>query len=549
MPDDTRSTALPPLAMSPIRRWTVLVTVSVGLLLIGLDNSILYTALPTLTRELGASGLESLWVINAYPLVMVGLLLGSGTLGDRLGHRRMYLGGLVVFGLASAAAAFAPSAPALIGARGLLAAGAAFMMPATLALIRTTFRIERERNIAIAIWGSIAVLGMSLGPILGGTLLEFFWWGSVFLINVPIVVLTIPVVLLVAPRDRPDPSKRWDAISSAEVLVGLVGAVLALKEATHAHPNWLVVAIALVAAVVGFWLFFRRQRRLEHPLLVFSIFRNAAFSSGVLAAAVALFTIAGVQLVTTQRFQFIEEFTPLEAGLLVAALAVGTVPTSLLGGAFLHRTGLRALISGGFALAVVGGAVMLASTVLLNGPAVDGAAVDAGASTAIAAMGQETGGPGSEGEVTSNPGFGLFVAGLVVTGLGLGGVFAVASTAMIGNAPTSRAGMAAAVEEVSYEFGGLIAVALLGSLVTFVYSATVQLPDGTPEVARESISDALAVAGGDPAVVAAAGAAYDTAFAWVLAAVVAVLLAATIATAVLLRRYGPGTQSQLHSEH
>ncbi|KAB1646968.1 MFS transporter [Pseudoclavibacter endophyticus] len=515
--------------MSRARRWTVLVTVSIGLLLISLDNSILYTALPTLTRDLGASGLESLWIINAYPLVMVGLLLGIGTLGDRLGHRRMYLVGLVVFGIASAGAAFAPNAAALIGARAVLAVGAAFMMPATLALIRITFRVERERNIAIAIWGSIAVVGMSLGPILGGTLLEFFWWGSVFLINVPVVAVTIVLVLAIAPRDLPDPTKRWDAISSTQVMVGLVGAVFAIKEAAHAQPSWLIVGVAVIASALGFWLFVRRQRRLEHPLLVFSIFRNAAFSSGVIAAAVALFAIAGIQLVTTQRFQLVQGFSPLEAGLLVAALAVGTVPTSLLGGAFLHRTGLRLLIAGGFAVTVVGGIIAIASL-----PSLGDTAGDA---------------PDPGGAVATTPGFGLFVAGLLVIGLGLGAVFAVASSAIIGNAPTSRAGMAAGVEEVSYEFGGLIAVALLGSLVTFVYTATVQLPDGTPEVARESLSDALAVAGGDPAVVARAGAAYDTAFAVVLVVIVAVLLAATVATAWMLRRYGPGTRSQLHSEH
>lgn len=486
----------------------MLATVSLGLLLITLDNSILYTALPTLTRDLGASGVESLWIINAYPLVMVGLLLGSGTLGDRIGHRRMYLIGLVIFGVASLVAAFSPGAWTLVAARALLAVGAASMMPATLALIRTTFRVERERNLAIAVWGSISVVGFSVGPILGGTLLEFFWWGSVFLINVPAVVIAFVLAVIVAPRDRPDASKRWDLVSSLHAMVGLVGVVVAIKEVAHAEPSWFVIAVGVMVGAVGFWLFVRRQRRMPVPTLEMSIFRNRAFSSGVIAACVALFAVAGLQLVTTQRFQMVLGFTPLEAGLLVAAIAVGTLPTSLIGGAVLHRVGLRVLIAGGFVTATVG--AVLAVFVIDR--------------------------------------LWLLVVALVIVGLGLGGVFAVASTAIIGNAPVSKAGMAAAVEEVSYEFGGLLAVALLGSLTTFVYSATVRLPEGAPPDARDSLSDALAVASGDPAVLEPAFAAYDTAFLIVLASIAAVLAVASVVTGVLLRAYGPGSASQEHSE-
>ena len=181
------------------KRWWLLVTVGAGLLLITLDNSILYTAMPTLTADLGASGSAALWIINAYPLVMAGLLLGAGTLGDRIGHRRMFVIGLWVFGIASLAAAFSPNPGMLIGARALLAVGAAAMMPATLALIRLAFDNPRERNIAIAIWGSMSIAGAALGPILGGALLERFWWGSVFLINVPVVALAL---------ERPRSSRR-----------------------------------------------------------------------------------------------------------------------------------------------------------------------------------------------------------------------------------------------------------------------------------------------------------------------------------------------------
>jgi len=492
------------------QRWSLLVTVTAGLLLITLDNSILYTALPTLTAELGASSTQGLWIINAYPLVMAGLLLGSGTLGDRVGHTRMFIIGLVVFGGASLLAAFSPTPEILIASRGVLAVGAAAMMPATLALIRTNFTIERERNIAIAVWGSIAVIGSALGPIVGGTLLEFFWWGSVFLVNVPVVILALIATLVLRPANHPDPSKKWDAISSLQVMVGLVGTVFAIKELGHVPPSVPALVAAVLVATIGFFLFARRQRRMTQPLIEFSIFRNAAFTSGVLAAAFAMFASAGIQLVTTQRFQLVAGFSPLEAGLLVAAVAVGSLPTAMLGGAFLHRVGLLALITGGLGFGTVG--------------------------TIVTIIGFQTS-------------FGLLIVGLLLTGAGLGAAMSVASTAIIGNVPVNRAGMASSVEEVSYEFGSLTAVALLGSALSLIFSATVVLPAGTPDAAREGITDALQVANGDTAIIAAASAAFDSAYLVVMIIVAVVLAIGAAVTGVLLRKYLPGTQSQLHSEH
>ncbi|MBU2662086.1 MFS transporter [Actinoplanes bogorensis] len=504
------SVELQDVGRSAARRWGLLVTIGAGLLLITLDNSILYTALPTLTEDLGASGSQSLWIINAYPVVMAGLLLGSGTLGDRVGHRRMCLVGLAVFGVASLVAAFAPSAGLLIAARALLAVGAAAMMPSTLALIRVTFLVERERNIAIAVWGSLSVVGMALGPIAGGALLDAFWWGSVFLVNVPVAIAAIVAVLLLAPRDEPDATKSWDLLSSVQVMVGLVGAVFAIKELGHRPPNLVVIAVAAIASVIGFRLFARRQHRLAHPLVDFAIFRNPAFAAGVLAAGLSMFAIGGLQLVTTQRFQLVEGFTPLSAGLLVAAAALGSLPTALLGGAFLHRTGLLPMIAGGLALAAVG--------VIL---------VAAGLSSSFA----------------------LLVTGMVVTGAGLGSVMAVASTAIVGNVPARRAGMASSVEEVSYEMGSVVAVALLGSLITFVYATSVNLPAGSPDAARESLPDAHAAGAGNPAIIEAANAAYDTGYLVTAAVIVLVLAAGAAVTGRLLRHHGPGTVSALNSGH
>lgn len=459
---------------SAARRWSLLGTVATGLLLITLDNSILYTALPTLTAELGASASQSLWIINAYPLVMAGLLLGAGSLGDRVGHRRLFLVGLTVFGLASLGAAFAPSPVALVAARALLAVGAASMMPATLALIRLTFHDERERNLAVAVWGSIAVVGAALGPVVGGLLLSQFWWGSVFLVNVPVVAVALVGGVVLAPRDAPDPSTRWDLLSSVQVMVGLVGLVVAVKEVATVDRSAVVVLVALVVSAAGLVAFVRRQRRLTYPLLDVAIFANPRFSAGVVAAAAALFTIAGVQLVTTQRFQLVEGLTPLEAGLLVACLAVGTLPTAALAGARGHRIGLLPLVSGGLAVAGVGALVCLA---------------------------------------VADRGVLWLGGGLLLVGAGLGAVMALASATIINNAPARRAGMASSVEEVSYELGSLTAVAVLGSLLT-------------------------AVAGGSTgaALTEAAPADVATGFTAALAVTAAVVLAGAVVTAVLLRR-------------
>lgn len=487
--------------MSARRRWGLLVTVGLGLVMITLDHSILFTALPTLTAQLDASSAQSLWIINAYPLVVAGLLLGSGTLGDRIGHRRMFVSGLVIFGVASLAAAFAPSAMALIAARAALGVGAAAMMPATLALIRITFDVERERNIAIGVWGSLAVVGAALGPIAGGVLLEYFWWGSVFLINVPVVIAALVAITVIAPANPVDPCKAWDAVSSAQVMVALMGAVLTIKELAHSPQNWPVIAVSLSAAVVGFVLFVRRQRRLATPLLDFALFRHPAFASGVIAAVAAMFAISGVELLTTQRYQLVAGFTPLQAGVLVTMVALGSLPTALLGGAFVHRTGLRPMIAGGLGAATLGIVTVIG-------------AVRADALPFV-------------------------VVGLLAAGAGLGAAMSVASIAIVGNAPVHRAGMASSVEEVSYEFGSLTAVALLGSALTFVSSASFASA-GSPDVAEKGVSGLLTSGDASAATLESARAAFDGGYLTAMIGASIIVAAGTVVTARLLRSR-PGT--------
>ena len=443
-------------------RWLLLMMVGLGLLLVTVDITILLTALPVLTHELHASAAEGLWIVNAYPLFSTGLLLGAGTLGDRIGHRRMYLVGLVIFGLASLMAAYAGSVAVLVLARVLQAVGASAMLPATLALIRVGFADERERALAISVWACLSLVGAILGPLLGGWLLGHFHWGALFLVNVPIIAIAWLGTWFVAPEQRNPNADPWDLPSSVLALLALSSLVLAIKTATHPPIDLGLLGTALATGLVAGLAFVRRQRRLTHPLLDFSLFRNPAFAAGVLGAVSVTFTTGGVLLGVSQRFQWVAGYTPLQSGLLASVLFIGTLPSSILGGLWLHRIGLRRLIAGGLAVGALG--MLVAAQALPWHPS---------------------------GLPAAHEGLGWLVTGLLLAGLGLGATISVASTAIVESAPPHRAGMASSVEEVAYEFGALLSIALLGSLLTGLYTVFVQLPPGVDAAAARSISAAL----------------------------------------------------------
>ena len=443
-------------------RWLLLMMVGLGLLLVTVDITILLTALPVLTHELHASAAEGLWIVNAYPLFSTGLLLGAGTLGDRIGHRRMYLVGLVIFGLASLMAAYAASVAVLVLARVLQAVGASAMLPATLALIRVGFSDERERALAISVWACLSLVGAILGPLLGGWLLGHFHWGALFLVNVPIIAVAWLGTWFVAPEQRNPNADPWDLPSSVLALLALSSLVLAIKTATHPPIDLGLLGTALATGLVAGLAFVRRQRRLTHPLLDFSLFGNPAFAAGVLGAVSVTFTTGGVLLGVSQRFQWVAGYTPLQSGLLASVLFIGTLPSSILGGLWLHHIGLRRLIAGGLAVGALG--MLVAAQALPWHPS---------------------------GLPAADKGLGWLVTGLLLAGLGLGATISVASTAIVESAPPHRAGMASSVEEVAYEFGALLSIALLGSLLTGLYTVFVQLPPGVDTAAARSISAAL----------------------------------------------------------
>ena len=480
--------------MHPIKKWLTLAIVSSALFLIVVDMTVLYTALPALTRELQASSSQKLWIINVYSLVVCALLPGLGTLGDRLGHKPVFLAGLAVFGIASLCAAFSPAPAWLITSRILLALGAAMMMPATLSLIRLTFADARERSFAIGVWAAIASGGAAFGPVLGGFLLEHYWWGSVFLINVPVVLLTLVMAATILPRREGNRDRPWDLVGSLQIMLGLLGGVYAIKELGKTAPSYAVALAAMLVAAVFMTAFVRRQHRQTQPLIDFKLFRALPFSSAVAAAMVASAALIGMELALSQHLQLVRALSPLDAGLLLLPLPLASVIAGPLTGYLLPRADKAQVLWGSLLVSGIG----MASYLLLHDASVP-----------------------------------LQVASLVLLGLGLGAVMTAASSVVMLNVSPQQAGMAASIEEVSFELGGVLGVTILGTIMTAVYSATLVLPGsaGLLPNAHDTLDAALQAAEQLPGalglqVAQLARDAFDHAFVAVLATAAAILLAA-----------------------
>lgn len=477
--------------MSARSPWLVLAVVSSALFLIVIDMTVLYTALPTLTRDLDASATEKLWIVNAYSLVVAGLLPGAGALGDRFGHRRMFMIGLVIFGAASLAAGFAPSSAALIAARAGLAVGAAAMMPATLSIIRQTFEDPNDRALAIGIWAAVASGGAALGPVIGGALLQHFHWGAVFLVNLPVVAVALALTVALVPTGTAHGHHPFDPLGSVQVLVGLVGLTLAIKEIAKPQPSLAVLALSALIGALALTLFIRRLRRSASPMIDLGLFRDSRFAGGVIGAIAAAAALLGVELVITQRLQLVQGMSPLQAGLFILPIPLAAFVAGPLAGILLGRVGAGRLLAASLALSGAG----------------------------ILAYGAGFGKPGLE------------LASFAVMGAGIGAAMTAASSAIMLNAPANRAGMAASVEEVSYELGGALGIAILGSLMAGVYSAAFAAAGGSGPQAMDSLDGALALAATLPApqgerLLSIANGAFDRATGAVALAAGAVLLAA-----------------------
>lgn len=492
--------------MLPKNRWLVLTIVSSALLLIVIDMTVLYTALPRLTHDLQASASEKLWIMNIYPLIVAGLLPGLGTLGDKFGHKRIFMIGLVVFGIASLSAAYSPNPEVLIASRALLACGAAMMMPATLSIIRLTFTDEKERSLAIGIWASIASGGAAIGPVAGGILLEYFWWGSVFLINVPVVLVALLLSIKNLENHALASSRKWDLVGSIQIMFALIALTYAVKELAKRDASMAIFVAALLIGTVAAFLFVRRQKKSAEPLIDFSLFRNHLFSAGVIAALVASASMTGMELVFSQRMQLIEGFSPLQAGLVILPIPLAAFIAGPIAGIYLPRIGSAKLLSWSLAMTALG-IILYILTYRLSAP--------------------------------------VYLVGLAIMGFGVGAAMTGASSSIMTNAPAEKSGMAASVEEVSYELGNALGVTLFGSILSVFYTAKLVLPAQTsiPASVRDSLDEALLAAQHLPrqdaaSLIATASQAFESAYIVVVVSTAILLLAAVFVLKRMQKKLG-----------
>jgi EmrB/QacA subfamily drug resistance transporter len=437
-------------------RWVALGVLCASLLVIVVDNTIVNVALPTLARHLDADVSELQWVVDAYTLVFAGLLLPAGALGDRYGRRRTLLAGLVVFGLSSALAASAGAVGPLIAARAVMGAGAAFVMPATLSLLVSLFPDERERATATGIWAATAGLGVALGPIAGGLLLDRFSWGSIFLVNVPLCVVALVLGRRVVPESRDPVARRIDwagAALSGAGLIALVWAIIEAPSAGWASPR-VLLAGALAVGLLG--AFVLQQRRVDDPLLDVRLFRNPRFSAASATIMVLFFALFGFLFLSTQYLQFVLGYSPSGAGVRVLPYAAAMIASAMLSAKLVASFGTRRVVTAGMLLFATG--------------------------LAVAAT------------VSADAGYGRLALAFVLLGAGMGLAGAPATESITGALPPERANIGSAVNDTTRELGGALGVAIVGSIMSSIFAA--QLPAGVP---GESLDAALA---GAPAQVA-----------------------------------------------
>lgn len=448
------------------REWAGLSVLVLAVLLLAVDSTVLSLAVPSLSADLAPSPTQLLWIADVYSFALAGLLVTMGNLGDRIGRKRLLLMGAAGFGAASLLAAFAPTAGWLIAARVLLGVAGATLMPSTLSIIRNLFLDSRQRTTAIAIWAGAATVGAAVGPLVGGVLLEHFWWGSVFLINLPVMAVLLAAGPVLLPESRDPEPGAFDLLGAALSVAAIVALVYAVKQAAAEGVD-AAAAGALLIGVAAASLFVRRQRRARTPLLDLALLARPAFAGAVVANLLSILALSGLVFLLSQYFQLIRGLGPLDAGLLQSPLSIAGVATAFVVGWLSARWGRGRAIGTGL-LAAAGGV----------------AAVAAAQATA---------------------GWALLVSGLVAVGFGVGMALTLTTDAVVSAAPSDRAGAASAVSETAYELGAALGIALLGSLHTAVYRASLQLHSSVSdsplaEALRESLPTAVTVAAQSPAV-------------------------------------------------
>jgi len=436
------------------RKWYTLAILVLIYIPVAIDATVLHVAVPSLTLALGASGNELLWIIDIYSLVMAGMVLPMGALGDRIGYKRLTLIGSSLFGAASLAAAFSTQASELIAARALLAVGAAMIVPATLAGIRGTFNNERERGIALGIWVAVGSGGAAFGPLVGGMLLEHYYWGSVFLINLPIIALVLLFTTFCIPRQPVQRAQTLNLTQALMLIAAILLLVLAAKTSLKANSNLTLVLGALISGGLLMALFIRSQLRASSPMIDLTLFTHRIILTGVLMALTAMITLVGFELLMAQELQFVHGFTPLEAGLFMLPLMLACSFSGPAAGALVGRFGLRKVATLGMALSALS-FYGLAMTDMANQRAV--------------AWGW-----------------------MILLGL------SASTAAIMSAAPKEKATAAGAIETMAYELGAGMGIAIFGMILSHSFSGSIELPTELPATlmaqANASINEALLVA-------------------------------------------------------
>jgi EmrB/QacA subfamily drug resistance transporter len=498
-------------------RWKTLAVLALSLVIIGLDNTILNVAIPTLQEEFDASASSLQWMVDSYLLVFAGLLLVFGTLGDRLGRKLALQAGVTIFGVASLGALIADSAGEVIAVRALMGVGAALIMPATLSIIANVFPPE-ERGKAIGIWAALAAVGIGLGPLAGGLLLEWFDWSSVFLVNVPFALAALLLGIRFVPESRDPRPGRFDLTGAALSTAGFSVLVYAVIEAPN--DGWLsgTVLGLLGLSVVLLAAFLWWERRTPEPMLDLRFFKSSSFSVGTAAVSVAFFALLGGIFALTQYLQFAHGYSAVEAGAIMSPMALGLVMGAGSSNRAVRRLGTARVVTAG----LTGLAVLFALTLFWS----------------------------------ADMGAGVLLAWFFGVALSMGWVMAPATDAVVGAVPAARSGVASAMNTVARMVSGALGVAVVGSLVNSLYSEDVEsslsaLPPGARDAAGESIGATAAVAAQAPPDVAAgllstAGDAFTSAMGIGLTVSAALALGAAVLVARLLpsQQTGAGTPAR-----
>lgn len=490
------------------REWVGLALLALPCLLYSMDLTVLYLAIPKLTADLSPTSSELLWITDIYGFLLAGLLITMGTLGDRIGRRRLLLLGAAAFGGLSVLAAVSTSPEMLITARALLGIAGATLAPSTLSLIRNMFLDPGQRTFAVGVWIASFSVGAAIGPLVGGILLEFFWWGSVFLVAVPVMALLLALGPRLLPEFRDPNAGRIDLVSAILSVLALLAVIFGLKRFAQDGFDWLATGSVVVGLVCGA-VFVVRQRTLAYPLIEVRLFRSSAFSASVATMYAAVFIMAGIELFVAQYLQLVIGKGPFEAGLLTLPSAAGLIAGALIAPLLAARVPGASVLTGSLVFAALGVAVLT--------------------------------------QLERESALATIIAGTAIMGLGAGAVGTLATDFVVAAAPATRAGAASAISETSAELGGALGIALLGSIGTAIYRSEIAervpapIPADAIATARETLGGALEAAAQLPSdlgaqLLAAGHEAFVQAFEVVAVITSGLVLVIAIAATIALRR-------------